>query len=392
MQKPPITELLKSRILVLDGAMGTMIQRHKFSEKDYRGERFADYPSPLQGNNDLLSLTQPEAILDIHRQYFEAGADIAETNTFSSTSVAMADYDMQELVYELNVASAQLAKKAADEYTAKTPDKPRYVAGSMGPTNKTASMSPDVNDPGYRAISFDELKAAYYEQIRGLMDGGADLLLVETVFDTLNAKAALFAIEEYKENTGRDIPVMVSGTITDASGRTLSGQTAEAFFISISHIPPVSEMMRAMPFTQVDVVLSPLSDPSQIWSAHISRVEGALDARARTVPVVVVVDDPYVGANPPSRLPLVPNMQVLISFEGEPLTDAVVLPETALHGGMVRVLGHGGLLELRPVSVALSQNGRIVIADGIEPGDIVVIDDIAPAIPGMALTAIEVHQ
>ena len=240
MQKPPITELLKSRILVLDGAMGTMIQRHKFSEEDYRGERFANYPSPLQGNNDLLSLTQPEAILDIHRKYFEAGADIAETNTFSSTSIAMADYDMQELVYELNVASAQLAKKAADEYTAKTPDKPRYVAGSMGPTNKTASMSPDVNDPGYRAISFDELKAAYYEQIRGLMDGGADLLLVETVFDTLNAKGALFAIEEYKEDTGRDIPVMISGTITDASGRTLSGQTAEAFFISISHIPLLS--------------------------------------------------------------------------------------------------------------------------------------------------------
>lgn len=239
-QKPPIIELLKSRILVLDGAMGTMIQRHKFSEEDYRGERFAYYPSPLQGNNDLLSLTQPEAILDIHRKYFEAGADIAETNTFSSTSVAMADYDMQELVYELNVASAQLAKKAADEYTAKTPNKPRYVVGSMGPTNKTASMSPDVNDPGYRAISFDELRAAYYEQIRGLMDGGADLLLVETVFDTLNAKAALFAIEAYKEDTGRDVPVMVSGTITDASGRTLSGQTAEAFFISISHIPLLS--------------------------------------------------------------------------------------------------------------------------------------------------------
>jgi 5-methyltetrahydrofolate--homocysteine methyltransferase len=217
-----------------------MIQRHKFSEEDYRGARFADYPSPLQGNNDLLTLTQPEAILEIHRQYFEAGADIAETNTFSSTSVAMADYDMQELVYELNVEAAKLAKQAADEYTAKTPEKPRYVAGSMGPTNKTASMSPDVNDPGYRAISFDELKTAYYEQIRGLVDGGADLLLVETVFDTLNAKAALFAIEEYKEATGKDLPVMVSGTITDASGRTLSGQTAEAFFISISHIPLLS--------------------------------------------------------------------------------------------------------------------------------------------------------
>ena len=231
MQKPAIQDLLKTRILVLDGAMGTMIQRHKFSEADYRGVRFADYPSPLQGNNDLLTLTQPEAILEIHRQYFEAGADIAETNTFSSTSVAMADYDMQDLVYELNAEAARLAKKAADEYTQKTPDKPRYVAGSIGPTNKTASMSPDVNDPAYRAISFDELKDAYYVQIRGLIDGGADLLLVETVFDTLNAKAALFAIEEYKEDTGRDIPIMVSGTITDASGRTLSGQTAEAFFI-----------------------------------------------------------------------------------------------------------------------------------------------------------------
>jgi len=240
MEKPAIQDLLKTRILLLDGAMGTMIQKHKFSEEDYRGERFAEYPSPLQGNNDLLSLTQPKAILDIHRAYFEAGADIAETNTFSSTSVAMADYDMQELVYELNFASAQLAKQAAEEYTAKTPDKPRYVAGSMGPTNKTASMSPDVNDPGYRAISFDELKAAYYEQIRGLVDGGADLFLVETVFDTLNAKAALFAIEEYKEATCKDLPVMVSGTITDASGRTLSGQTAEAFFISIAHIPLLS--------------------------------------------------------------------------------------------------------------------------------------------------------
>jgi 5-methyltetrahydrofolate--homocysteine methyltransferase len=240
MKKPAIKDLLKSRILVLDGAMGTMIQRHRFSEEDYRGARFSDYPSPLQGNNDLLTLTQPEAILEIHRQYFEAGADIAETNTFSSTSVAMADYDMQDLVYELNVEAAKLAKQAADEYTAKTPEKPRYVAGSMGPTNKTASMSPDVNDPGYRAISFDELKTAYYEQIRGLVDGGADLLLVETVFDTLNAKAALFAIEEYKEATGKDLPVMVSGTITDASGRTLSGQTAEAFFISIAHIPLLS--------------------------------------------------------------------------------------------------------------------------------------------------------
>jgi 5-methyltetrahydrofolate--homocysteine methyltransferase len=240
MDKPSISELLKSRILVLDGAMGTMIQRHKFSEEDYRGERFKDYSQPLQGNNDLLSITQPEAILDIHRKYFEAGADIAETNTFSSTSIAMTDYAMEDLVYELNFASAKLARQAADEFTAKSPDKPRFVAGSMGPTNRTASMSPDVNDPGYRAVHFDELKEAYLEQIKGLIDGGADLLLVETVFDTLNAKAALFAIEEYKEEKGIDIPIMVSGTITDASGRTLSGQTAEAFFISISHIPVLS--------------------------------------------------------------------------------------------------------------------------------------------------------
>jgi len=240
MDQPSISELLKSRILVLDGAMGTMIQRHKFSEEDYRGERFKDYSQPLQGNNDLLSITQPEAILDIHRKYFEAGADIAETNTFSSTSIAMADYAMEDLVYELNFASARLARQAADEFSAKNPDKPRYVAGSMGPTNRTASMSPDVNDPGYRAVHFDELKEAYLEQIKGLINGGADLLLVETVFDTLNAKAALFAIEEYKEEKGIDIPIMVSGTITDASGRTLSGQTAEAFFISISHIPVLS--------------------------------------------------------------------------------------------------------------------------------------------------------
>ena len=240
MDQPSISEILKSRILVLDGAMGTMIQRHKFSEEDYRGERFKDYSQPLQGNNDLLSITQPEAILDIHRKYFEAGADIAETNTFSSTSIAMADYAMEDLVYELNFESAKLARQAADEFTAKNPNKPRFVAGSMGPTNRTASMSPDVNDPGYRAVHFDELKKAYLEQINGLIDGGADLLLVETVFDTLNAKAALFAIEEYKEENSIDIPIMVSGTITDASGRTLSGQTAEAFFISISHIPVLS--------------------------------------------------------------------------------------------------------------------------------------------------------
>jgi 5-methyltetrahydrofolate--homocysteine methyltransferase len=235
-----IKELLKKRILILDGAMGTMLQRYKFTEADFRGERFKDWPTSLQGNNDLLSLTQPEAIAEIHGKYFAAGADIVETNTFSGTTIAMADYHMQELVYELNYESAKIAKKVADEFTKREPNKPRFVAGSIGPTNKTASMSPDVNDPGFRAISFDELRIAYKQQVEALLDGGVDILLVETIFDTLNAKAALFAIEEVKEERQIDVPVMVSGTITDASGRTLSGQTAEAFLISISHIPLLS--------------------------------------------------------------------------------------------------------------------------------------------------------
>jgi len=235
-----IKEILKERILILDGAMGTMLQRYKFTEDNFRGERFKDYEHPLQGNNDLLSLTQPEAIAEVHRKYFAAGADIVETNTFSGTTIAMADYYMEDLVYELNYESARIAKKVADEFTAKEPNKPRFVAGSIGPTNKTASMSPDVNDPGYRAVSFDELRIAYKQQVEALLDGGSDLLLVETIFDTLNAKAALFAIEEVKEGRNIDVPIMVSGTITDASGRTLSGQTAEAFLISISHISILS--------------------------------------------------------------------------------------------------------------------------------------------------------
>ncbi|MGF1559868.1 MAG: homocysteine S-methyltransferase family protein [Flavobacteriaceae bacterium] len=235
-----IKEILKDRILVLDGAMGTMLQRYKFTEEDFRGERFKDWAYPLQGNNDLLSLTQPDAIADVHRQYFAAGADIVETNTFSGTTIAMADYHMEDLVYELNYESARIAKNVANEFTEKEPKKPRFVAGSIGPTNKTASMSPDVNDPGYRAVSFDELRVAYKQQVEALLDGGVDVLLVETIFDTLNAKAALFAIEEVKEERNINVPIMVSGTITDASGRTLSGQTAEAFLISISHIPILS--------------------------------------------------------------------------------------------------------------------------------------------------------
>lgn len=235
-----IEQLLRERILILDGAMGTMLQRYQFSEEDFRGERFKDFPISLKGNNDLLSLTQPHAIAEIHKSYFEVGSDIIETNTFSGTKIAMADYQMENLVYELNYESARIAKEVADEFTKREPHKPRFVAGAMGPTNKTASLSPDVNNPGYRAISFDELRIAYKEQAEALLDGGVDLLLVETVFDTLNAKAALFAIEEIKNERKIDVPVMVSGTITDASGRTLSGQTAEAFLISIEHISLLS--------------------------------------------------------------------------------------------------------------------------------------------------------
>ena len=235
-----ISEILKERILVLDGAMGTMIQRYKFSEMDYRGDRFKDYGHPLQGNNDLLSLTQPKAINDIHESYLSVGVDIIETNTFSSTSIAMADYHMEDLVYELNFESAKIASNVSKKFTELNPKKPRFVAGSIGPTNKTASLSPDVNDPGFRAVTFDELVESYSEQIRALIDGGVDILLVETVFDTLNAKAALFAVSSIFEEIGYELPVMISGTITDASGRTLSGQTAEAFEASVSHFPLLS--------------------------------------------------------------------------------------------------------------------------------------------------------
>ncbi|WP_298366137.1 homocysteine S-methyltransferase family protein [uncultured Lutibacter sp.] len=232
-----IRNILKDKILVLDGAMGTMIQQYNFTEEDYRGQKFKDFHISVKGNNDMLSITQPEAIKEIHAKYLEAGADIIETNTFSSTTIAMADYEMEDFVYELNFESAKIAKEVAKEFTDKNPNKPRFVAGSIGPTNRTASMSPDVNDPGFRAVTFDDLRVAYRQQAEALIDGGVDLLLVETVFDTLNAKAALFAIEELKAERNIDIPIMLSGTITDASGRTLSGQTAEAFLISVSHIP-----------------------------------------------------------------------------------------------------------------------------------------------------------
>lgn len=220
--------------------MGTMIQRHNLQESDFRGDRFKNHPYPLKGNNDILCLTRPDIIKDIHLQYLEAGADIVETNTFSGTRIAQADYHLEDVVYELNVQAARIAREAADEVTRKDPNKPRFVAGAMGPTNKTASLSPDVNNPGYRAITFDQLKEAFKEQARGLVDGGAEVLLLETIIDTLNVKAALFAIEELYDEIGRTLPIMVSGTITDASGRTLSGQTTDAFLVSVSHVPLLS--------------------------------------------------------------------------------------------------------------------------------------------------------
>ncbi|MDA9676481.1 homocysteine S-methyltransferase family protein [Flavobacteriaceae bacterium] len=235
-----IYDILKEKILVLDGAMGTMIQEYKFSESDYRGSRFKDHPCSVKGNNDLLSITQPEAIKSIHEKYLEVGSDIIETNTFSSTSIGMADYSMESIVYDINFESAKIAKEAALKYSKITPKKPRFVAGSIGPTNRTASMSPDVNDPGFRAITFDDLVKAYSEQINALIDGGVDILLIETIFDTLNAKAALFAVDSVLEQRNLSVPIMISGTITDASGRTLSGQTVEAFVTSLSHVPLLS--------------------------------------------------------------------------------------------------------------------------------------------------------
>ena len=233
-----IHKALAERILILDGAMGSLIQTYKLEEADYRGERFADWPCDVKGNNDLLVLTQPQIIKDIHKAYLDAGADIVETNTFNATSISMADYQMEELVYEINRDAAAVARAACDEF--ETAERPRFVAGVLGPTNRTASLSPDVNNPGYRNVTFDQLKEAYTESMRGLVDGGADIILVETIFDTLNAKAALFAIEEYFDEHDVKLPVMISGTITDASGRTLSGQTAEAFWNSLRHVEPIS--------------------------------------------------------------------------------------------------------------------------------------------------------
>jgi len=246
--KKTIQECLDERILIIDGAMGTMIQRYKLEEKDFRGERFIDWHKDVKGNNDLLSITQPQIIEAIHKEYLKAGADIIETNTFSSTSIAQADYDMQSFAYELNVAAAKCARNAVDEFLSSplsagegTAVRPKFIAGAIGPLNKTLSLSPDVNNPGFRTVTFDEVADSYYAQIRGLVDGGVDLLLIETIFDTLNAKAAIYAIKKYFRDTRKqELPIMISGTITDASGRTLSGQTLEAFYISVSHANPLS--------------------------------------------------------------------------------------------------------------------------------------------------------
>ena len=235
-RKELLNKAIKNKVLLLDGAMGSLIQQYKLEEEDYRGKRFIDSGIDLKGNNDLLSITKPEIIKEIHELYLKAGSDLIETNTFNANSISQADYALEDICYELNYESAKIAREVADKFTEENPKKPRFVIGSMGPTSKTASMSPDVNDPGYRAVSFDDIVEAYTEEVRGLIDGGSDILMLETVFDTLNAKAALFAITEVFKEKNKELPIMVSGTITDASGRTLSGQTVEAFLNSLSHI------------------------------------------------------------------------------------------------------------------------------------------------------------
>lgn len=266
MQKPTFRESLSKRILILDGAMGTMIQRYKLEEEDYRGERFKDFHKDVKGNNDLLCLTRPDVILAIHKEYLEAGSDIIETNTFNAQQVSMEDYQMQSIAREINLAAAKIAREAADEYTQKNPSKPRYVAGAIGPLNKTLSLSPDVNRPEYRSITFDEAKNAYKEQIEALMEGGVDVLLLETIFDTLNAKAAIYAALEVFDNKGTKLPIMISGTITDASGRTLSGQTIEAFYISVRHADPITVGINcALGASQMRPYLQTLSEKANTY-------------------------------------------------------------------------------------------------------------------------------
>jgi 5-methyltetrahydrofolate--homocysteine methyltransferase len=274
--KPSAAALEKAateRILIIDGAMGTMIQKRKPTEETYRGKRFKDWPMDVKGNNDLLVLTQPGMIREIHGEYLEAGADIIETNTFNAQVISMADYGMEELAYEMNVEAAKIARQAADKWTLKTPDKPRFVAGAVGPTNRTASISPKVNDPGFRNVDFDELRAAYKEQVLGLIEGGADIILIETIFDTLNAKAAGFATLEAFEEKGVRLPIMLSGTITDRSGRTLSGQTAEAFWYSLRHLKPFSVGLNCA--LGAELMRPYLADLSHIADVRISAYPNA---------------------------------------------------------------------------------------------------------------------
>nr|WP_168190246.1 homocysteine S-methyltransferase family protein [Luteithermobacter gelatinilyticus] len=299
-------EILKDRILVLDGAMGTMIQAYKLDEAGYRGARFAGWSQDVKGNNDLLTLTQPDILKEIHRAYLDAGCDILETNTFNATSISQADYGMEDQVYDLNREGARLAREVADEVTGQTPDKPRFVAGVLGPTNRTASISPDVNNPAFRNTSFQDLCVAYEEATRGLMDGGADLIMIETVFDTLNAKAAIFAVQNVFEEKGRDLPIMISGTITDASGRTLSGQTAEAFWFSVRHANPLS--------------------------IGFNCALGARELRQHVLTVAKVADT-YVSAHPNAGLP-----NEMGEYDESPEQMAAQLKEWA-ESGLVNIIG-----------------------------------------------------
>ena len=298
---------LAQRIMILDGAMGTMVQRFKLTEEQFRGERFKDFPKDVKGNNELLSLTRPDVIADIHEKYLAAGADMIETNTFGATAVAQADYDMAHLAREMNVASARIARAACDKYS--TPDRPRYVVGALGPTPKTASISPDVNDPGARNVNFEELRAAYYEQVEGLVEGGADVLLVETIFDTLNAKAALFAIEEFFEASGERLPLIISGTVTDASGRILSGQTVTAFWYSVRHARPLAIGLNC---ALGAAVMRP-------YIQELSRVAG----------------DTYISCYPNAGLP---NPMAETGFDETPEVTARLLHEFAAEG-LVNIVG-----------------------------------------------------
>src|SRR5919202_1615706 len=309
--------LLKQRIIILDCAMGTMIQRYGLSEEDYRGERFKDCPRELKGNNDLLSITQLQIIRDIHEAVLEVGADMLETNTFNSTSISQADYGMEDLVYELNYESARIAREVADSYTEKTPDKPRFVAGALGPTNRTASLSPDVNNPAFRNVTFDELKEAYKEAAKGLVDGGVDLLLIETIFDTLNAKAAIFALKEYLEEENLDIPIMISGTITDASGRTLSGQVTEAFWNSVRHAAPISVGLNcalgSSELRQYDEAPEHMAAEIGEWAENgwLNIVGGCCG----TTPEHIKAIADAVSGNPPREVPEIPRKLRLSGLE-----------------------------------------------------------------------------